>query len=286
MKRVFRWIGYGVAALAALALAFAVWVGFASALALGRIHQAMPERLARPTAAQLADAERQARILGCLSCHGERLQGRMMFEAPNVVKVWAPNLTELAGRATDQQLAQAIRQGIGHDGRPLFVMPSPMYSHLADQEVAALIAYLRRLPRGRAQTPGIEWGPIGRFALATGQLPDAVGRVGQFRTRQPLDLGPDTAAGRRIALTACTECHGADLSGGQPTPDITAPDLAIAGAYDRDQFQRLLRTGRPPDGRDLGLMGEIARNDTRHLTDAEIDQLHDYLQARAQRVAR
>lgn len=285
MKRVFRWIGYGLAVVAALALGFAGWVWFASARVLSRTHEAAPEQLARPTAAQLADAPRQARILGCLSCHAEGLQGRVMFEAPNVVKVWAPNLTGLAARATDQQLAQAIRQGIGHDGRPLFVMPSPMYSHLTDQEVAALIAFMRGLPRAGAQTPGIEWGPIGRFALATGQFPDAVGRVEEFRTRQPFDLGPATAAGRRIAMTGCTECHGADLSGGQPTPDITAPDLLIAGAYDRDQFRRLLRTGRPPNGRDLGLMGKIARDDTRHLTDAEIDQLHAYLQERAQRIA-
>lgn len=286
MKRVFRWTGYGLAALLVLAVVFVAWVGIASSLMLGRSHEARPERLAAPSAAQLADAGRQARILGCLSCHADGLRGRMMFEAPNVAKVWAPNLTELAARASDQQLAQAIRQGIGHDGRPLFIMPSAMYSHLSDQEVAALIAFIRRLPRDGAPTPGIDWGPIGRFALATGGIPTAVARVEEFRRRQPFDFGAAHAAGRRIALTGCTECHGADLSGGQPTPDTEAPSLIVAGAYDREEFRRLLRTGRPPNGRDLGLMGEIARNDARYLTDPEIDQLYDYLQARAQRVER
>ena len=39
------------------------------------------------------------------------------------------------------------------------------------------------------------------------------------------------------------------------------PDLAIAGAYDLAQFRTLMRTGRPPDGRDLGLMKEVAERD-------------------------
>jgi mono/diheme cytochrome c family protein len=105
-----------------------------------------------------------------------------------------------------------------------------------------------------------------------------------FRVRQPYDTGAQHAAGRRLATLVCSECHGADLSGGRPTPDTSAPGLSIVGAYDLDQFRRLLRTGVPPSGRDLGLMGEIARNDTRHLNDAEIAALFAYLQARSQRV--
>lgn len=286
MRRVLRWLGYGLAVLVALALAFAAYVWIASARALGARHEAIAERLAQPTPAQLADAGRQARILGCVSCHGEGLTGKVMFDAPNVVQVWAPNLNELASRASDQQLAQAIRQGIGHDGRDLFIMPSPLYSRLSDQEVAALIAWIRGLPRRGDRTPGIQWRPIGRFALATGNIPTARSRIEEFRFRQPYDTGPGEAAGRRIVANVCGECHGPDLTGGQPTPEAHAPDLVIAGAYDRAQFRTLMRTGVPPSGRNLGLMAEIARSDTSHFTDAEIDAVFDYLQARAQRVAR
>jgi cytochrome c553 len=286
MKRVLRWVGYVLAAIVILLLVFVAWVWFASARVLGRTHEAATEQLAAPTAALLADGERQARILGCVSCHGEGLRGRMMFDAGPFAKVWAPNLNELAGRVSDQQLAQGIRQGIGHDGRALFVMPSPMYSRLSDQEVAALIAWIRRLPRAGERTSGIEWGPIGRFALATGGVEFAPARIEEFRIRQPFDTGAQHAAGRRLAANVCSECHGADLTGGQPTPDTNAPDLSIVGAYDQAQFVRLMRTGRPPNGRDLGLMSEIARNDTSHLTDAELAQLYAYLRARADRVTR
>lgn len=284
MRKFFRRLGYGLAILAGLLLVFAAWAWFASARVLGRTHEAVPERLARPTAAQLADAQRQARILGCVSCHGEGLRGRMMFDAGPFARVWTPNLTELAARADDQQLAQGIRQGIGYDGRALYVMPSPMYSHLSDQEVSALITWIRGLPREGERVPGIQWGPVGRVILALGRFPSAIERVEEYRVRQPYDTGTEHAPGRRIATLVCTECHGADLAGGQPTPDTFAPGLSIVGAYDLEQFRTLLRTGVPPSGRNLGLMSEIARNDTSHLTDAEIDQLYGYLQSRAQRI--
>lgn len=284
MKRLFRWLGYLVATLAALALGFAAWVWIASARVLGATHEARTERLVQPTPPQLADAERQARLLGCLSCHGEGLRGRLMFDAPNVARIWAPNINELATRATDQQLARAIRQGIGHDGRDLFVMPSGLYSRLSDQEVAALIVWVRSLPRRGEATPGIEWGPIGRYALARGEIPSAHDKVELFRIRQPFDVGPATAQGRRLAGNVCGECHGPDLRGGQPDPGTVAPDLAIAGAYDREEFRVLLRTGASPSGRDLGMMREVTQTDTRYFTDAEIDLMYDYLQARAQRV--
>jgi mono/diheme cytochrome c family protein len=62
------------------------------------------------------------------------------------------------------------------------------------------------------------------------------------------------------------------------------PDLAAAAGYDLAQFRTLLRTGRSPDGRDLGLMARVARSDLAYLTDAEIEAVHAYLVARAKRV--
>ena len=284
MKRVLRWISYVAAALVVAALVFAAWVWFASARVLSRTHEARPEPLAQPNAAQLADAERQSRILGCHSCHGEGMRGRLMFEAPNVVRMWAPNIPELAARASDQQLAQAIRQGIGHDGRALFAMPSPLYSRLSDQEVTAMIAYIRRLPPAGERTSGVEWGPIGRFALAIGSFPSAIERMEAFRVRQPFDVGPAHAAGRRLVAIQCADCHGPDLSGAEPIPDLFSPGLDVAAAYSPEQFRTLMRTGVAPHGRDLAMMREAALQDLRHYTDAEIDQIHAYLVARAARV--
>src|SRR3712207_5831824 len=112
MRKLLRWLGIGVGTIAVLLLIGAGWVWYASAREMSRVHQAQPERLAGATPAQLADGPRQLRILGCISCHGEGLGGRRMFHQAGVATVWAPNLTELAARVSDQQLAQGIRQGI------------------------------------------------------------------------------------------------------------------------------------------------------------------------------
>lgn len=285
LRNVLRWLGYVLAAILALLLVGAAWIWFASSRELGRTHEARPEPLAAPTPAQLADAPRQARVLGCFSCHGEGLRGAVMLDIPNVFTIWSSNLTEVAARATDQELAQAIRQGIGADGRGLIAMPSPQLSRLSDAEVAALIAVIRAQPRAGEPTPRSTLGPFGRVALVTGAVETGPALVERFRVREPYDLGVEHEAGRRIAAIACAECHGADLAGDGPGGGGGAPGLAIAGAYDLDRFRVLMRAGRPPDGRDLGLMREVALANFSHFTDAEIARLHAYLAARAERVS-
>ena len=69
-------------------------------------------------------------------------------------------------------------------------------------------------------------------------------------------------------------------------PGLKAPDLTIAGAYDLAAFKTLMRTGVPSGGRKLRVMDEVARDGFSHMTDEEIEQLHGYLQARAQKLSR
>ena len=285
MRKLLRWTGIGLGAVAALiAIAGAGVFGF-SEWVLREGHAARAETLAAPDPALLADAPRQGRILGCISCHGEGLKGRVMFDTPNVARVFAPNLTEVAAKASDQQLAAAIRQGIGHDGRGLFVMPSPMYSRLSDAEVAALIAWIRSLPRvATPAEPTVSPRIFGRIGLTTGKLRSAPAKMEEFRTQAPIGLGPAHAAGQRIASTNCSECHGPALMGGTMESGAEVPDLRIAAGYDLDQFRRLMRKGEAASGKPLGLMGEVARNDFSHFTDAEIAALHAYLEARAKRL--
>jgi hypothetical protein len=61
------------------------------------------------------------------------------------------------------------------------------------------------------------------------------------------------------------------------------PDLAVAAAYDLPRFARLLRTGIGRDGKDHGLMSEVARGWLKYLSDDQIAGLHAYLVARAAR---
>jgi cytochrome c553 len=281
MKKALRWAGIGLGSLVGLLLV-AVLVLFAmSELALREQHSARAETLAAPTPAQLADAPRQARILGCVACHGEGLRGRLAFEAPNIIRVVAPNVTEIAARASDQQLAAAIRQGIGHDGRTLWVMPSPMDSRLGDAEVTAMIRWIRALPRAQGEPGAVRFGPIGRLAIAVKMFPSAPALMEDFHTQVPIDLGASHAAGRRLAANTCSECHGPALYGQEMPGGVRPPDLRVAAGYDLAQFKTLLRTGATPSGTQLGLMKEVSLSNFSHLTDAEIEALYSYLTARA-----
>ena len=91
-----------------------------------------PEQLASRRRATRGGA-RQRSVLGCYSCHDEGLRGDMIFDEPNVATIWAPNLTHVAARATDEQLARAIRQGIGTDGRRCSSCHRKTFSQLNDR---------------------------------------------------------------------------------------------------------------------------------------------------------
>lgn len=285
MATALRWFGYLVGALLLIAMIAAAYVWIASTQTLHARLEGRPERLAQPTAAQLADGQRQLKILGCVSCHGEGLRGKTMFDEPKVAKVHAPNVTLVAADATDQQLARAIRQGIGADGRALFVMPSAQYSRLEDGEVAALIAAIRALSKGGKQTRPIEIGPVGRLGIATGKFRSQPELVEEYAIKWPIDMGAEHRQGWKLVATNCSECHGPALQG-QELPMGVAPDLTIAGAYDLPAFKRLIRTGIAPGNRKLGLMGDVARNDFSHMTDEEIARVHAYLVARAEKLSR
>ena len=286
MPRVLRWAGYAVGSLIVLVVLAGAIIWLISSRDLHRSETAKPEHLAVPTPAQLADAERQARTLGCFSCHGEGLRGRKMFDQPMVGTIWAPNLTRVAAHATDQQLAAAIRQGISDEGEPLLIMPSEVFQNLSDQEVAAIIAMIRKLPRGGSDTPENVYGPIGRVGIATGRFKTAPQLVEEYAVQEPIPAGAQFEAGRHLATMKCSVCHGPALEGKETEPGVISPDLTIAGAYDLDAFKTLLRTGKPASGRELKMMSATARSDLSHMNDAEIGQLYAYLQARAQRLSR
>jgi mono/diheme cytochrome c family protein len=204
MRKALRWAGIGLGAVLALLLVAALVIFAWSEIILRRDYAAAPETLSRPSTVDAAEAPRLARVLGCLSCHGEGLKGKLMFDAPGVAKVFAPNLTQVAAEASDQQLAVGIRQGIGHDGRGLFIMPSAMFSRLDDRQTAALVAWIRTLPKVEGKTKGLSSGPIGRLLLVLGKFRPVPAVVADYRSQVPIDLGTEHLAARHLAASACS----------------------------------------------------------------------------------
>jgi mono/diheme cytochrome c family protein len=82
-------------------------------------------------------------------------EGEVIYQFPNIT----PDLETGIGGWTDEQLVVAIRQGIRPDGSVMKgIMPFELYRHLSDDDVKAIVAYLRSVPAVRNEIPGPEMG--------------------------------------------------------------------------------------------------------------------------------
>ena len=235
-------------------------------------------------AAGIARGERLGRVLGCTGCHDDDLTGHEWFGDPNMAVLYTSNLTRaVPAYRDDVALERALRSGVRHDGSDLWGMPSELFRHLSEPDMAALIAWLRSLRPAGQDHPRMVLGPEGRRQVAAGEIKSTPQYVREDGARWPprVDARHDWA--RYMVRATCAECHGLDLKGAPEPRPGAPPDLAIVGAYDREQFRHLMRTGEPPSRRPLRLMSDVSRGRFAFLTDREIDAIHAYLAERAAR---
>lgn len=229
----------------------------------------------------VAHGKRLAAVLGCAGCHGANLTGEDWSE-PGFGRLWTANLTRAAQRYTDEQLSAVIRSGARPD-RDLWEMPSHLFTHLTQEDMAAVIAYLRSVPPSGAVHPDPIFEEAARREIAAGTFASSSAQVKKEGALWPPDAGEEYALGRYIVRATCAECHRMNLRGGQPDPEAKLrPDLRMVAAYEPKQFRRLLRTGLAVGDREVSLMSEVARGRYKHLRDAELDAVYRYLRRVAQ----
>jgi len=210
-------------------------------------------------------------LLQCFVCHSERdwsrpgappiparkgagnvlsEQGERRVVAPNIT----PDTATGAGTWTDDMLARAIREGIGHDGRGLYWgMWYQSFANLSDEDIAAVVVYLRTLA------------PV-RNALPPTHLPadEAIENAAYPRPITEPVAGPAPgdalARGRYLANVAdCAGCHtswhGSRMPGlygggnhvetrtGSAFSANLTPD-ASGVTYPPDTFVAVMRTGK------------------------------------------
>jgi hypothetical protein len=174
--------------------------------------------------------------------------------------VVAPNLTPDTetgtGTWSDDALARAIREGIGHDGRTLFpMMPYQMYRHLPDEDLASVIVFLRSLPPVRNPLPKTEIIFPVKYLIRSAPEP----------VTNPVpapDISDSVKRGNfLVTIAGCRDCHtpmdhgepvaSMELSGGQifegpwgrvASPNLT-PDPSGIPYYDETLFLQAIRTG-------------------------------------------
>jgi cytochrome c553 len=277
MRRFLRWIGIGLASVAALAVVACAVVYVLSERVLRHSYPVPATALSIPSdAASISEGKRLATIRGCFNgCHGKETQGSVMFEDPMIARVVAPNLT--IHRYSDAELAGIIRHGVRLGGRSLVVMPSEAFNGLNDEDLARIIAFIKSSPEVTNPLPDMSFGPIGRIGFVAGKFKLAAQLIRE--TVPPPEAANEQAAhGRYLARTTCGGCHGTSLQG-NAVPAFTSPDLRVVAAYPAEDFARLLRTGVALGGRKLGMMSTVAQGNLSQLTDAEIADLYAYLHA-------
>jgi mono/diheme cytochrome c family protein len=208
------------------------------------------------TPEQIARGEGFARF--CAGCHSPNAQlpltgNDFAADGPPLGTFYAPNLTPVhLGDWSDGEIVRAIREGIGKQGRSLLVMPTERFRHLSDEDVLAIVAYLRAQPPVEPDTPPLQVSATGAMLLNV--LPF-------FSNQPPIDgpvVAPPRAAtptyGHYLAVTiGCSECHGENLGGGIETfgppqgPDLTR----LTQRWSESDFISTMRTGERPTGGQL-----------------------------------
>lgn len=200
----------------------------------------------------------------CQGCHGEDLSGiDNWFNAGPLGTIDSANLTAGEGGVgsefTTEDYVRAIRHGIGPDGKPIFMPAVVSTAHLSDEDLGAIIAYLKTIPPVDHEMDGKQFTPLAKIMLAAGLLDKLpVETVShEVRVTAP-ERGATVEYGEYLVNTNdCRVCHGPDLNGGPfPDPTITkiSPNLTPGGEpgdWSEEDFIITIRTGVTPSGHQL-----------------------------------
>ena len=220
-------------------------------------------------------------VAPCAGCHGDPSQrasyasgadvplvGGFTFDIPPG-QFRTRNLTADAetglGNVSDKAIARALRFGVGHDGRAL--LPFMEMQGLADDDLRAVVSYLRTQPAVRNPVPPHHYNLLGKVIRAT-VLSKPVGPSATPLAQSPRGASIETGRYLVESVALCWSCHtersqmtGAltgprfggttgfkesdDLTHTWSPPNITSdPETGRLGKLSEDQFVARFRQGR------------------------------------------
>jgi mono/diheme cytochrome c family protein len=264
-------------------------------------------------AAGPADVARGKYVFGAAAgcgCHtepkGQANAGGKKFEGP-FGTVYASNITPDRptgiGGWTDEQIITAVRFGRRPNGeRILPVHPFTSFNGMAEEDLKALVSFLRTVPPVHRTTPPKKitvpmfervFLPVWLATFASKETPPPAAPVsglprGEYRVRAGGHCGECHTP--RSALTMAVD-NSRLLAGnskktgpeGQAAPNITPDKGTGIGDWTEEQIVTYLGTGNRPDG-DVagGLMGENIQGTLagyKDMTDADLRSIAQYLKS-------
>lgn len=291
MKKVFKWIGIVLGSLLVLILLAAAVLYFIGNSRLNRTYDFPPSNIVVPTDVEsIAYGKHRAETL-CQGCHGADLGGIVnWFNDPAIGSIDTANLTSGEGgfgreTTSDEDYVRAIRHGIDPEGKPLFMPAVASTAYLSDEDLAAIIAYVKTVPPVDRVTHGRNFTPLAKVLYASSLLPKLpVEYVSHDVHVTAPERGASAAYGEYLVNTNdCRICHGQELNGAKspdPTKTWISPNLTPGGElgfWTEEQFITAIRTGVKPSGHQL--TDEMPWKDYRNFYDEELRAIWLYLQS-------
>ncbi len=290
VSKVLKWLGMALAGLVGLLIVAAALVFFLSESRINKTYAISVNAVPVGSDAEtLTRGEHLAIIRGCTDCHGANLAGGAFIDDPAIGRIVASNLTSgrggVGGLYRDEDWVRAIRHGVGPDGKPLLFMPAQEFYYLGDEDLGALIAYLKSIPAVDNEPPKDAVGPLGRIMFLAGKFPLIPAEMIDHEAPRPPAPPPGVTVeyGQYLAV-GCAGCHGPDFTGG-PIPGMPpgtppAANLTPAGhlaEWSEADFITAMRTGVSPDGHEISPVMPLAAVGA--MTDDELKAIWLFLQS-------
>lgn len=225
-------------------------------------------------------------IGGCASkdCHGADLAGGNPLKMGPLGTLSGPNITPSGNAAAykDGELARLLRYGVKNTGKSALFMPSQDINWMNDEDLTAIISYVRSVQPVEKPNGPIQLGILGKVLDRQGMIPIDVAR--KIGGKQPELAGkpePTAAYGKHLAK-GCMGCHGETYSGGaipgappdMPVPlNLTPHETGLKG-WTQEDFNKLLNTGDRKNGQKLNPFMPI--ENTKLMDDTEKTALYAY----------
>ncbi len=270
MKKVLKWIGIVLGGLVGLLVLASVVLYVKGSTRLNDTHEIQLENISIPTSeSTITRGQHLVEALTfCQGCHGDNLEGKDFIDEPMMATVYAPNLTSGQGGVgatyTDADYVGAIRHGVNPEGRGLLIMHSDVFHNLSEEDLGAVIAYVKSVPPVDNEIPERRLLPLGRIFVALGMFDseaipfipaEVIDHSAPF-IEMP-EMGATAEYGQYLmSITLCSMCHGSDLKGGPPLEEgmPAGPNIAVYGApggWSEEQFVATIRTGVTPYDKSL-----------------------------------
>src|SRR6476661_7788947 len=193
-----------------------------------------PDVVASNDSAVIARGHYIVRVVApCAGCHGDPSQRAQYVSGADVPLVggfnfdippgqfYTRNLTSDSatglGSVSDKAIARALRFGVGHDGRAL--LPFMEMQGLADDDLRAVVSYLRTQSPVRNPVPAHEFNALGKVVKATA-LAKPVGPSAPPPARSPRGMSEETGRYLVESVALCWSCH---TERSQMTGALTGP---------------------------------------------------------------